>query len=225
MANTLQVREHVPTMPGASDDYRAAREHLHRAEASMRDNIEHVASLRRQLPAGPPVSDYAFFDGERRVRLSELFAAGKPELFVYHLMYWPDDDEFCPMCSMWVDGLNAVSKHIERRANIVVASLAPVEKLAAWAKRRGWNSVRILADDGEQSARDLGALDEKGEPVETVAVFTMDGSEIRNTYLAHAFMFGEWRYIDLLSPVWNVFDLLPSGRSDDWHPSNDYPNR
>jgi hypothetical protein len=28
--------------------------------------------------------------------------------------------------------------------------------------------------------------------------------------------------IDLLSPVWNVFDLLPEG-SDDWLPDNPYP--
>jgi predicted dithiol-disulfide oxidoreductase (DUF899 family) len=225
MANTLQVREQLPVMPGASQEYVTAREQLHRAESVMRDTIEQVALKRRELPSGPTVSDYSFMDGESRVRLSELFAEGKPELFVYHLMYWADDDEFCPMCSMWVDGLNAVSKHIERRANIAVTSLAPPETLAAWAKRRGWNSVRVLADDGEQFARDLGAMDEKGEPVETVAVFVKDGSQVRNTYLAHAFMFGEWRYIDLLSPVWNVFDLLPSGRSEDWHPSNDYRNR
>lgn len=225
MANTLQVREILPAMPGASQEYRTAREQLHRAEAAMRDTIEQVALMRRGLPAGPVVTDYTFFDGERRVRLSDLFANGKPELFVYHVMYWPDDDEFCPMCSMWVDGLNAVSKHIEQRANIAITSLAPVARLAAWAQRRGWNSVRVLADDGKQFARDLGAMDEKGEPVETVAVFIKDGAQIRNTYLAHAFMFGEWRYIDLLSPVWHVFDLLPSGRGEDWHPSNDYANR
>ena len=30
--------------------------------------------------------------------------------------------------------------------------------------------------------------------------------------------------IDLLSPVWNVLDLVPGGR-DDWHPDNVYPGR
>jgi predicted dithiol-disulfide oxidoreductase (DUF899 family) len=212
-------------MPGADEKYRNAREELRRAEAAMRDQIEKVAEMRRQLPAGPQVTDYTFLENGKRVRLSELFADGKPELIVYHLMYWADDDEFCPMCSMWVDGLNAVAKHVEQRANIVVASIAPTEKLAAWAKRRGWNSIRVLADEGDAFARDLGAQDENGEPVETVAVFVKDGSAVRNTYLTHAFMFGEWRFIDLLSPVWQLFDLLPSGRSEDWHPSNDYANR
>jgi predicted dithiol-disulfide oxidoreductase (DUF899 family) len=225
VANTLQVRETVPAMPGADERYRNARAELHRAEAAMRDHIENVAAMRRSLPDGPKVRDYEFRENGKLVRLSELFADGKPELIVYHLMYWTDDDEFCPMCSMWVDGLNAVAKHVEQRANIVVTSIAPPEKLSEWAKRRGWNSIRVLADEGDAFARDLGAQDENGEPVETVAVFVKDGSTVRNTYLAHAFMFEEWRFIDLLTPVWHLFDLLPSGRGEDWHPSNDYANR
>lgn len=224
MANMLQVRETLPVMPGASKQFRAAREQLRHAELAMRDRIEDVASMRRNLPAGPEVPDYTFFEGAKPIRLSELFAEGKPELLVYHLMYWADDDEFCPMCSMWIDGLNAASKHVEQRANIAVATRASAQTLAAWAKRRGWNSIRLLSDDGDAFARDTGAQDENGDPVETVAVFVKDGSRVRNTYLSHAFMFGEWRGIDLLSPVWHIFDLLPSGRGE-WHPSNDYAVR
>lgn len=224
MANTLQVREKIPAMSGADEKHLNAREELRRAEMALKDQIENVAAMRRALPLGPQVSDYEFRESGKRVRLSELFTGDKPELIVYHLMYWTDDDEFCPMCSMWVDGLNAVSKHVEQRANIVVASRAPAEKLSAWAQRRGWNSIRILADEGDAFARDLGAEDTNGDPVETVAVFVKDASGVRNTYLSHAYMFGEWRAIDLLTPVWQLFDLLPSGR-DDWHPSNDYANR
>lgn len=224
MANTLQVRESPPVMPRADERYRNAREELRRAELALRDHVESVAAMRRELPAGPQVEDYEFRENGERVRLSQLFAGGKPELIVYHLMYWTEDGEFCPMCSMWIDGLNAVSKHVEQRANIVVASKAPPDKLSAWAKRRGWNSIRVLADEGDAFARDMGAEDENGDPVETVAVFVKDGSTVRNTYLSHAFMFGEMRGIDLLTPVWHLFDLLPSGRTD-WNPSNDYANR
>ena len=225
MAKTLQVREHIPVMPGAAEQYRAAREELHQAERQMHEHIEKVAEKRRALPPGPEVPDYTFLENGKRVRLSELFAPEKPELIIYHMMYWSDDDEFCPMCSMWVDGLNAVAKHVERRANIAVATIAPPEKLAAWAKQRGWSSIRLLSDDGEAFARDTGAQDSNGEPIETVAVFVRDGSTIRNTYLAHAYVMEEWRFIDLLTPVWNLYDLLPSGRGEDWHPSNDYANR
>ncbi len=220
MAQTVSVRDTIPVMPGASDAYKTAREELYRAEEALRKQVATVAAKRRALPAGPEVPDYAFFEGERRVRLSELFSRGS-ELIVYHVMYWADDDEFCPMCTLWIDGLNGVAKHVEQRANIAVATRAPVEKLRAWAKRRGWDSIRLLSDDGPAFARDTGAEDINGDPVETVLVFSKDGSAIRNTYVARALMFGQFGGIDLLSPVWNLFDLLPSGR-DDWNPSNDY---
>ena len=183
--------------------------------------MEFVAQMRRRLPEGPAVPDYTFFEGDNRVRLAELYAPGKRELIVYHLMYWADDDEFCPMCSMWVDGLNGVAKHVEQRANIAVATRAPVAKLRDWASRRGWRNIRLLSGDGPAFARDTGAEDGNGDPVETVLVFTKDGEVVRNTYAAHAMTMGETRGIDLLSPVWQLFDLLPSGR-DDWFPSGDY---
>jgi predicted dithiol-disulfide oxidoreductase (DUF899 family) len=123
---------------------------------------------------------------------------------------------------MWIDGLNAVAPHLRQRINFAVATRAPVEKLQAWAKQRGWRRARLLSDDGPDFARDTGAEDADGEPVETVCVFTKDGSTIRNTYLAHAYVMDEWRYIDLLSPVWSVLDLVPSGRGEDWHPDNTY---
>jgi predicted dithiol-disulfide oxidoreductase (DUF899 family) len=207
-------------MPGAGDAYRKAREELRLAEVALRDRVEAVAAMRRALPPGPEVADYMFREGDRTVRLSELFAPGKPELIVYHLMYWADDDEFCPMCSMWIDGFNGVARHVEQRVNFAVATLAPVEKLRAWATRRGWDHIRLLSDGDSAFARDTGAADSAGEPIETVLVFTKDGT-VRHRYTAHAYSHGEMRGIDLLCPVWQLFDLLPSGR-DDWNASNDY---
>ena len=221
MAQTIEVRETVPAMAGADDTYRAERERLRRAEVALRDQIEAVAAMRRQLPPGPAVRDYVFLEGDKRVHLSELFRDGKPELVIYHLMYWVDDDEFCPMCSMWIDGLDAVVPHLEQRINFAVATRAPVEKLQAWAKQRGWRNAKLLSDDGPDFARDTGAEDSDGDPIETVAVFTKDGSTIRNTYVGHAYVLSEARGIDLLTPVWQLFDLLPSGRGD-WNASNDY---
>lgn len=122
---------------------------------------------------------------------------------------------------MWIDGLDAIAPHLEQRANFAVATRAPVEKLQAWAKQRGWRRARLLSDVGPDFARDIGAEDGNGDPIETVAVFTKDGDTIRNTYVSHAYTFGQVRGIDLLSPVWQAFDLMPSGR-DDWNPTNEY---
>ena len=152
-------------MPGVDEAYREARDRLRNAEIDLRDRIESVAAMRRSLPPGPAVPDYTFIDGDKRVRLSELFDGDKSELIVYHLMYWADDDEFCPMCSLWIDGLDGIVPHVTQRANLVIASRAPFDKLQAWGAHRGWNRLRLLSDDGPPFARDIDAEDADGRPI------------------------------------------------------------
>jgi predicted dithiol-disulfide oxidoreductase (DUF899 family) len=207
-------------MPQADEAYRQSRERLRAAEIDLRDRIEAVAAMRRSLPPGPVVPDYTFVENGRRVRLSELFSEGKPYLILYHLMYWAKDDDFCPMCSMWLDAFNGIVPHLTQRANFVIASRAPFERLRAWGERRGWDRLRLLSDDGPSFARDIDAEDAEGNPDSTVTVFAKDGATLRHVYTAHPMLEDRERGIDLLCPVWHLFDLMPSGR-DDWYPSND----
>ncbi len=205
-------------MPGVDETYRESRARLRAAEIDLRDRIEAVAALRRRLPPGPVVSDYSFIENGNRVRLSELFAADKPHLIVYHLMYWSKDDDFCPMCSLWLDGFNGIVAHVTQRVNFVIASRAPSARLRAWAAHRGWNRLRLLSDDGPSFARDIDAEDAQGDPDSTVVVFAKDGDRIRHVYSAHPMLEDRERGIDLLCPVWHLFDLTPSGRGD-WYPT------
>jgi predicted dithiol-disulfide oxidoreductase (DUF899 family) len=207
-------------MPGTDDEYRRAREHLREAEIDLRDRIEAVAVMRRNLPPGPFVPDYAFVENDKRVHLSELFTRDKPYLILYHLMYWAKDDQFCPMCSLWIDGFNGIVPHITERANFVIASRAPFDTLRAWGDRRQWNRLRLLSDDGASFARDIDAEDAEGNPDSTVVVFAKEGDRLRHVYTAHPMLEDRERGIDLLSPIWHLFDLMPSGRAD-WYPSND----
>ena len=207
-------------MPGADEAYRQARDRLRQKEIELRDRIEEVAAMRRSLPQGPGVPDYGFVENGKPVRLSELFEDGKPYLILYHLMYWADDDDFCPMCSLWIDGYNGVAPHVTQRANFAVATRAPEEKLKAWAERRGWDRLRLLSDDGNAFARDIDAEDADGRPDSTIVVFAKDGSKIRHVYTAHPMLEDCPRGIDLLCPVWHLFDLMPSGRGD-WNGSNE----
>jgi predicted dithiol-disulfide oxidoreductase (DUF899 family) len=207
-------------MPGADEAYRRSRERLREAEIDLRDRIEAVAAMRRALPPGPIVTDYTFLENGKRVRLSELFSADKPYLILYHLMYWAQDDDFCPMCSLWIDGFNGIAPHVAQRANFAIASRAPLDRLRAWGERRGWDRLRLLSDDGASFARDLDAEDPEGNPDSTVAVFAKDGEIVRHVYSAHPMLEDRERGIDLLSPIWHMFDLMPSGRGD-WYPTND----
>lgn len=206
-------------MPGTDDAYRRSRERLREAEIDLRDRIEAVAAMRRGLPPGPVVPDYTFLDNGERVHLSELFAGDKPYLILYHLMYWATEDQFCPMCSLWIDGFNGIVPHVTERANFVIASRAPFDALKAWADRRQWNRLRLLSDDGSSFARDIGAEDAEGSPDSTIIVFAKEGERLRHVYTAHPMLEDRERGIDLLSPIWHLFDLMPSGRAD-WYPSN-----
>jgi predicted dithiol-disulfide oxidoreductase (DUF899 family) len=217
----------------ASSEYVAARRSLLDAEMALRDRVEEVAALRRALPPGALLADYEFMEGPpdleepdsgRPVSLAGLFGDHDP-LVVYHLMFHPDDDESCPSCALWVDGLHGVSHHIERNAAFAVIAKAPLPKLRAWARHRGWDGLRIVSSHGNSFNEDLQVEGPRGGQWPVVSVFVRDGDGVRHFVSQHADPPDRrGRGIDLLSPVWNVLDLLPQGRGE-WLPDNGYPGR
>src|ERR1051325_9527216 len=139
---------HAIRYQGESDGYRAARTRLLQAELDLRRQLEAVAALRRELPLGGRVeTDYVFeeaTDGEPRpVRLSELFAPGKRSLVLYSYMYGPAMPEPCPMCTSFLDGIDAYAPHLTQRVNLAVVAKSPANRLRAWASRRGWKGLRL----------------------------------------------------------------------------------
>ena len=210
-------------------EYAKRREELRQAEVDLMHQREKVASLRRQLPDGASVQDYEFLEGPRSlddgdepvttVRLSELFSAPDRALVVQHVMYGKAKTTPCTMCTMWVDGLNAVVAHIEQNADYVVASAADPTALRAHARARGWSNVRLLSCGDNTFQYDFAAEDEEGNQNSTISVFTLDpdGSP-RHFYSVHPQMADDImeRGVDLLSPVWNLLDLTPHGRGD-WY--------
>ena len=109
-----------------SENYRQLREQLRVAELELTDHVERVAELRRQLPAETVVDDYELIDvaSGDKVRLSELFSAPDRALIVYHLMYGKSQNEPCPLCTMWIDGYNAVAPHVNQNGDLVVVAAA-----------------------------------------------------------------------------------------------------
>jgi predicted dithiol-disulfide oxidoreductase (DUF899 family) len=195
---------------------------------------EEVAALRRQLPSGAPVEDYEFLEGPSNlndgdeplttVRLSELFSAPDRALVVQHVMYGKRQTSPCPMCTMWVDGLDAVVPHIEQQADYVVASAADPASLRAHARARGWHNVRLLSCGDSTFQYDFCAEDEEGNQNSTFSVFTLDpDGGPRHFYSSHPQMADDVneRGIDLMSPVWNLLDLTPRGRGD-WYAGLEY---
>src|SRR5579863_2207196 len=138
---------HDKRFPNESADYRRARNELLSAEIELRRQIERVAAQRRELPPGGRVrEDYVFEEGEdaRPVRLSELFG-DHDTLFLYCFMYGPNMPEACPSCSSMLDSLDGQVQHIGPRAALAVAARSPIERIRAFASRRGWRRLRLIS--------------------------------------------------------------------------------
>jgi predicted dithiol-disulfide oxidoreductase (DUF899 family) len=213
--------------PQATAGYRKLREELHEAERALRDQRERVAALRRELPADTPFDDAVFEvirDGERHpVRLSELFEQPERPLVLMHFMYGKQQTRPCPMCTAWADGYDGVLPHLTRRVNFAVLVAGDVGAFEAYARGRGWRNLRAVSAADSDVKRVLGFETEDGAQEPGVSVFTRDaGGGVCHFYSGAAPMGGgEFRGMDLLSPIWHFFDLTPEGRGD-FFPSKSY---
>lgn len=214
-----------------SETYRRIREELEGAEIALRDQRERVAELRRKLPLDTEVEDYRFQEGParladdgpgREVGLSQLFERPDLPLVLYQFMFGNAQKSPCPMCTMWIDGLNGVAHHLRQRANFAVVAQASIDELRRWGRKRGWSNLRLLSSSPSTLKRDLGFEDAGGAQMPGVSVFVRAPGGLRHFYSVSAYLGGgEYRGIDLLCPVWHLLDLLPGGRGD-WMPSLGY---
>jgi len=217
-----------------SADYIAKREELRLAEIELMRQRERVAELRRHLPQGAPLQDYAFEEGPRdlnagdapvrAVRLSELFTQPDRSLVVYHLMYGKRQAKPCPMCTAWIDAANGVAHHLAQNLDFAVAAAADLPALRAHARARGWDKLRLLSAANSTFKYDFGSEDREGRQDSTISVFTRDADgAVRHFYTAHPWMATDIRErgIDLLAPIWHFLDLTPQGRGN-WYANLDY---
>jgi len=227
---------HKQHYPNETKAYRAARDRLLKAEMELRKNVKAVAALRRKMPLGGPVpEDYEFEEGGtdiddtltvRRVRMSELFGRDG-SLVVYNYMYGPAMAKACPMCTSWLDSLNGAARHAGQRINLVVVAKSPIQRIREIARERGWKNLRVLSSAGNNYNHDYFGESEDGKQNPSLNVFTRDGATIRHTW-GSELMFAPTesgqhpRHIDMMWPLWNLFDLTREGRGKDWFPKLAY---
>lgn len=157
----------------------------------------------------------------RSLQNAAVCRLGRPSRkLVYHYMWAPKDAKPCPMCTMWCDGYNAIEPYVRKRANFVLVAKAPIQRLRAWAKARRWNNIRLFSSYGTTFNADFNAEEKDGSQRPVISVFTRDRSgKVRHFYQRCAELSrSQFRGIDQLTPVWNLFDLLPSGRGN-WFPN------
>jgi predicted dithiol-disulfide oxidoreductase (DUF899 family) len=223
----------------------AARNRLLEEEIELRRTMESVAARRRELPPGGEVpEDYVFQWAGRQgsatdVRLSDLFEPGKDSLAIYSFMFprdpsderpGPDAGQMaalslaegpCPSCVALLDQLDGAAEHVIQHVNLVVVAKAPLPRVLAFARERGWRRLRLLSSAGNTYNRDYHAETIEGDQRPMLTVFHRDGDVIRHFWSSELF-YGPWdpeqdpRHVGTLEPVWNLFDLTREGRPADW---------
>jgi predicted dithiol-disulfide oxidoreductase (DUF899 family) len=231
--------------PGESADYRATRNRLLEQEIELRRMTEAVAVSRRALPPGGPVpEDYVFqgagMDGDpSSVKLSELFEPGRNSLVIYNFMFprdaadespgpatgrtalLPLDEGPCPSCTALLDQLDGAAEHARQQITLVVVAKTTFPRLLTFAEERGWRRLRLLSSAANTYNRDYQGETAEGIQRPMLNVFRRDPDAIRHFWgseLLYAPTDGnqEPRHVGTLEPLWNLFDLTPQGRPNNW---------
>ena len=219
---------HTTRFPGEKAAYRAARDKLLKEEIKLRRQIEAVAAMRRKLPPGGLLKeDYVFNEEGRTVRFSELFTDGKDTLLVYSYMFGPQMAAPCTSCTSILDGLDGQALHVTQRVNLVVVAKSPIDRILQFTRGRGWRNLRLLSSAGNTYNQDYHGETESGAQIPTMNVFTRRNGRTHHTWssellFAPADRGQDGRHVDLVWPLWNLFDLTPDGRGATWHPKLKY---
>ena len=228
---------HSVRFPNESPSYRESRDELLAAELKLRKNIEEVAALRRKLPLGGELpQDYIFTGGasdlqdsrtEHKIRLAELFHPGKDTLAIYSYMYGPDMKAPCTSCTSILDGLNGTSPHLNQRISFVVVAKSPIQRIREVARERGWNHLRLLSSEGTTYNHDYQGEDANGSQRPSLNVFVRRDGKIYHFYNTELLFAAreagqDGRHVDMIWPLWNLFDFTPDGRGTDWYPKLKY---
>jgi predicted dithiol-disulfide oxidoreductase (DUF899 family) len=168
-----------------------------------------IAELRLSRPA-EPVAEYTLHSSTgEEVKLSDLFG-DKKDLLVIHNM-----GRGCSYCTLWADGFNGFTPHLENRAAFVVISPDKPEQQRAFANGRGW-TFKMASAEGTTFVKDMGFEPNPGEVWPGVSAFHKrdDGSIVRvgRDYLGPG---------DVYCSVWHLFGMLADGVND-WEPKYKY---
>ena len=213
--------------PNESSAYREARNTLLAEEIELRRAIERVAALRRALPPGGELREDYDFEGQTgAVRLSQLFG-DKETLVVYSMMFGPQRERACPMCTAMLTSWEGAARNLRERVALAVTARSPIGRLLDFKKERGWQNLQMYSDiSGDYTRAYVNAED--GD-VPGLSVFTRRDGAIHHFWSGE--MSGEMadpgqdpRGAPDLDPLWTIFDLTPAGRDATWYPKLEYPS-
>jgi predicted dithiol-disulfide oxidoreductase (DUF899 family) len=225
----------VPHPPIASrEEWLASRKKLLADEKELTKHYDRVTAERRRLPMVKVEKRYEFDGPAGRQDLAALFA-GRRQLIVYHFMFDPSWEKGCSGCTEFVDALGDISMLAERDTTFVVISRAPLAKLEAYKKERGWTipwyssfgsdfnyDFHVSFDPNVApvewnylTAAEVAAKFPKGMPSEehATSVFFRLGDDLFHTYSSFA------RGNESTTDSYRLLDLTPYGRQESFEDS------
>jgi predicted dithiol-disulfide oxidoreductase (DUF899 family) len=228
--------------PNESVEYRVAREALLQREVELRRQMESVAAELRSLPPGGGVPEDYLFDrigddgAPATVHMSELFG-DKNTLMLYHFMFprhandarpgptrgasaeLPLREGPCPSCTALIDMWEGTMPHFEGLGgNLAIVARAPIDRVAAFARDKGWRHTRLLSAANCNFRRDYGGDGADGQPVPLLTVFKRWPDGTTRLHWASELIFAptdpgqDPRHLGTVEPLWTLFDLTPGGR-------------
>ena len=228
----------IPHPPIVSqDEWLAARKDFLAREKELTKHRDRVNAERRRLPMVKLEKDYVFEGPEGKRSLKDLFE-GRRQLIVYHFMFDPAWEKGCGGCTGYVDAIGDLSMLKDLDTTFVLISRAPLEKLEATKKQKGW-SIPWFSSFGSDFNYDFHVtLDEKVAPPEHnylgkaelekrakeepyfmkgeqhgLSVFFRLGDEVFHTYSTYA------RGTESLTDAYALLDTTPYGRQQDFEDS------
>ncbi len=187
------------------EQWQVARDGLLAKEKAATRLLDDLAAERRRLPMVAFGKEYAFQSPDGPVGLIDLFG-DRRQLVLYQFMDNGPDD-YCSGCSSFIDNVGDLAHFNARDARFVVVSNMPLAQIAAFWKRMGW-TVPFYSSRGTDFSEDTGTGSGFG-----LSVFLRDGQHVYRTYFTTA------RGVDRLRFDFNVLDLTPYGRQEDWEDS------
>jgi predicted dithiol-disulfide oxidoreductase (DUF899 family) len=190
-------------------EWQAARGALLAREKELTHALDALAAERRRLPmVALDTGRYEFTapDGSPAT-LTDLFD-GRRQLLVYHFMLEPGQDWVCGGCSTLTDNFdNQAQPHLGARSTrLILMARAPQSEIEVLRQRMGWQ-LPWYSSFGTTFNDDMG-LTSFG-----LSVLLRDGDEVFRTYFTTA------RGVDRLRVDFNLLDLTPYGRQEEWEDS------
>lgn len=221
-------RELNPAKIASREQWLIARKDLLTREKELTRLRDEVSRHRRELPWVKIEKEYVFDTSDGKQTLSDLFGVHS-QLIVYHFMLGPGWEEGCKSCSYLADHFDGANWHLPHRdVSFVVVSRAALSEIEAYKKRMGWRFNWVSSHDNTfnfdyhvSATRDEQAKGKMyynfetqelmGEEMPGLSVFFKDeNGDVFHTYSTYA------RGLDILVGAYNLLDLVPKGRDEDY---------